>query len=317
MKFKDFWNLFHPQEHYRSVFFPRTQHSVVVSSFQSVPLPDFSWTVTLGPLIYKWAFLHWGQAAELLWAAFFFFFVRERSGLFYNWMSLHSFSDSHERRFTSCGAHHTSEPHCGISLVHCLIRRPSGEHLMALTRIALHCSCVCALMSGSILRCTWMGTHMYTCCSLCPTASLSPGSFRYNAIVNEFSCCKSRGSRSDFLIILITHRIHAFFLPPIFFKTRFQIRVVNLWHRAAKMIWLRRLVTSAPAFVLTRLHTPNRKLLFTVPALVSVAFCALSKARWEFICRENLFLPSPCPPHASHVLPSPPHTEPRGYSSFL
>lgn len=66
MKFKDFWNLF-ILKNIKEVFFfffPRTQHSVVVSSFQLVLLPDFSWTVTLGPLIYKWAFLHWGQVAE-------------------------------------------------------------------------------------------------------------------------------------------------------------------------------------------------------------------------------------------------------------
>lgn len=152
-------------------------------------------------------------------------------------------------------------------------------------------------MSGSILRCTWIETHMYTCCSLCPTASLLPCSFRYNCIVNEFGYFVSRGSRSDFLFILITHRIHAPPPPPVFFKTQFQIHVVNLYHHATTMMWLRRLVTSAPAFVLLRLYTPYRKLLFTVPALVSVAFCALSKARWEFICRENLFLPFPCPLH--------------------
>lgn len=67
---------------------------------------------------------------------------------------------------------------------------------MALMRIALHCSCVCALMSRSILRCTWIGTYVYIPV-LC--------------IVNKFSCFISCGSRSDFLIILITHGIHAFF----------------------------------------------------------------------------------------------------------
>lgn len=38
-------------------------------------------------------------------------------------------------------------------------------------------------------------------------------------------------------------------------------------------------------------YCPNCKgLRWSLGIIVSVAFCALSKARWEFICRENLFL---------------------------
>lgn len=78
-------------------------------------------------------------------------------------------------------------------------------------------------------------------------------------------------------------------------------------------------MTSAAAFVLWWLHAGTGNCFFTVPALVLVAFCALSKARWEFICRENLF-----PPHAGNpqppcpcIVPSPSlFPPPERYSSF-
>lgn len=207
-------------------------------------------------------------------------FVLASNVLFYNWMSLHSFSFSHESGFISCSVYTCSITPVDLTalLIGSLFNQttiwglPNGLNNYCLALLMHLCTNEWMYVQVHIYRDSCTHTDMYTHCSLCPAVSLllcsiiqiyalwiqSSLSCNYCEHIESFYIPRFNASCSIFLYILIhiiitwmktgssvTSLCHP--LKPV------SLTVIKLQHYSTQVIWLGCHMASIQAPVLQRL----------------------------------------------------------------